>query len=187
MTPFGHSPRDSQALLEPPQLKANVGGCMQEFPQSCEAIVPGKQAWDAPLAGRYATGTAALTPATSSAAEGSVTSDLDPREERADWLLRIFRDQFAIHIPYVIISPDDTCQELQSNRPWVFRTVLMLAGQDERSRQIEQGMQLARDILEAMLIRGEKSLDMLQALLVYNTWCVTTIPFPFLSWQGCKL
>jgi hypothetical protein len=117
-------------------------------------------------------GTAALTPATSSAAEGSVTSDFDPREEHSDRLLQVFRDQFAVHVPYFLVAPDETPLGLQTSRPWLFRTVTMLACQDDRTRQIELGIQIARELTEAMLIRAERSMDMFQALAVFNSWCV---------------
>ena len=127
----------------------------------------GNSGHDCCVAGRYGgCGIAALTPA------GSVTSDLDFREERAEKLLNLYREEFSVHIAVEFVSPQETAQELQATRPWLFRTVMMLACRDERSRQIEQAIQIARDFADAMLIRGEKSLDLLQALLVYNTWCV---------------
>lgn len=119
--------------------------------------------------GRSASGIAALTPST-----GSVASELDLREERAEKLLSLYRDQFEIHIPVQFVSPEETAQELYSTRPWVFRTVMMLACQDARKRQLDQSVQLVRDFADAMLVRGEKSLDMLQALLIYNSWYTST-------------
>jgi hypothetical protein len=169
----GQSPAESQTLLDPSQVKPNIG-CLQEFPsESKEISIPGKPVGPT-LATHYAMhGTAALTPATSSsAAEGSVTSDFDPHEEHSDRLLQVFRDQFAVHVPYFLIAPDETPLELQTSRPWLFRTIMMLASQDQRSRQIELGIQIVRELTEAMLIRAERSMDMFQALAVFNSWCV---------------
>jgi hypothetical protein len=164
---------DVHVLVEPVREKPDIG-CLQDAPSGSgdfgsdiPATVPANSCLERSAIGRYsACGIAALTPA------GSVASDFEPRDERAEKLLNLFREQFAVHIPVEFISPDETPQELQATRPWLYRTVMMVACQDERSRQIEQGIQIARDMSDAMLIRGEKSLDMFQALLVYNTWCV---------------
>ncbi len=48
----------------------------------------------------------------------------------------------------------------------------MVASYKNRASQIEVSKDIVRDITSAMLLRGEKSLDMLQALIVYNAWSV---------------
>ncbi|KIN04362.1 hypothetical protein OIDMADRAFT_176791 [Oidiodendron maius Zn] len=147
-----------------PSAKPNIE-CLQDMPSNAGTTTTSVQpAFDSSVTARYAAGsTAALTPAC------SVASDFELREERAEKLLR-FKEQFQVHIPVEFVLPGETPQGLQASRPWLYRTVMMLSCQEERNRQIEQGNQIARDLMEAMLIRGEKSLDMFQALLVYNTW-----------------
>jgi hypothetical protein len=165
VSPIVEPRSDIHILAGPPPIKPNIE-CPLDIPSnSVSAVTSVIPAIGPSVAGRYAAcDTAALTPA------GSVTSDFELREERAEKLLKLFREQFQVHIPVQFILPEETPQELQATRPWLYRTVIMLACQDERSRQIEQGNQIARDLVEAMLIRGEKSLDMLHALLVFNTW-----------------
>lgn len=48
----------------------------------------------------------------------------------------------------------------------------MLAAQEERTRQQEMGNQIVSEIASAMLLQGEKSLDMLQSLCICNLWLV---------------
>jgi len=65
-----------------------------------------------------------------------------------------------------------SADELRSQKPWLYRTVLMIAAQEERLQQQELGKQIVSDIASAMLLRGEKSLDMLQSLCICNLWSV---------------
>jgi hypothetical protein len=104
-----------------------------------------------------------------STAEGSDSSDPDS-QDKSEHLLQIFREQFAIHIPFLILSADETPQHLESTRPWLYRTMLMIASYEDLVRQEVTSKQIGTDIALAMLLRGEKTLDMLQALLVYNAW-----------------
>lgn len=85
-------------------------------------------------------------------------------------LLDIYREQFAPHFPFIHISDRISACELRHERPWLYRSVLMIAAQEERLRQQELGKQIVSDIALTMLLRGDKSLDMLQALCVCNLW-----------------
>lgn len=156
-------------FVEPPPPKPDAS-CLQNLARNGDTVPALENpSWERecerPVPGPYAAcGVAALTPAC------SVASDVEPRDEKAEGLLRLFREQFAVHIPITFISAEDTPQELQAKRPWVYRTVLMLASQEERSKQIEQGVQITRDLTDALLIRGQRNLDLLQALLIYSSW-----------------
>lgn len=66
-----------------------------------------------------------------------------------------------------------TAQTLQAERPWLYRIIMVVASAENRNHQVESGKQLAMDIAAAMIVKGEKSLDMLQCLLVYNIWFVS--------------
>jgi hypothetical protein len=85
-------------------------------------------------------------------------------------LLNVYREQFAPHFPFIHIPDGVSAEDLRSQKPWLYRTVLMVAAQEERLRQQELGKQIVSDIVSAMLLRGEKSLDMLQSLCICNLW-----------------
>jgi hypothetical protein len=93
-------------------------------------------------------------------------------EERAGAPLRVFRGQFAGQLPMQVIGAGETWRGVRAARPWVFRMVMVVAGQEERARQMELAAGMARDLVEGMMLRGERNVDMLQALLMYNSWCV---------------
>lgn len=87
-------------------------------------------------------------------------------------LLNVYREQFAPHFPFITIPDCVSAEDLHSQKPWLHRTILMLAAQEERIRQQELGKQIVSDMACAMLLRGEKSLDMLQSLIICNLWSV---------------
>jgi hypothetical protein len=110
---------------------------------------------------------------TAPAAAANLQNDLYLRGAEGDSLLKFFKDHFAIHFPYVVIPTDTTSDELRSANPWLHRSVMMVASQGNRPQQLEMAKQIATDIATAMLLRGEKSLDMLQSLILYNAWSVS--------------
>jgi hypothetical protein len=90
-------------------------------------------------------------------------------------LLDVYRQQFAPHFPFIHIPDSVSAEDLRCQKPWLYRTVLMVAAQEERLRQQELGKQIVSDIASAMLLRGEKSLDMLQSLCICNLWSVINL------------
>lgn len=115
-----------------------------------------------------------LTPGSTVGSNSS--SGFDAHLGSSDQFLKVFRDQFLCHIPFAVISPEETSQNIESRRPWLYKAILTVACQEDRLRQTEMGRQFASEIGEAIVVRGDRSLDMFQALLVYNTWCVSRIP-----------
>jgi hypothetical protein len=65
-----------------------------------------------------------------------------------------------------------TMAELREQSPVLYRTILLACDPGNKHQQAELGQQILIEITTGMLVRGEKTLDMLQALLVYNMWCV---------------
>ncbi|KAH8654456.1 hypothetical protein BGZ60DRAFT_154530 [Tricladium varicosporioides] len=120
-----------------------------------------------------------IFPATPNSQFGSGHVPLNPSPStEEDRILDFFKSQFAIHIPFQIISPSLTATQLRNEMPWLHRAIMMVASEDRRARQIEMSKQLAADIATAMMWKGEKSLDMLQALIIYNLWAYYISPVP---------
>lgn len=46
----------------------------------------------------------------------------------------------------------------------------MIASDGDRLRQVNMSKRMLMDVSASMLIRGEKSLDLLQCLILYNIW-----------------
>jgi hypothetical protein len=104
--------------------------------------------------------------------DGSFTDGADIHAHTPEDLLNLFRERYASLCPYGILAPNDTALELREKQPWLYRILLVIASADDRHYQIEAGRQIAIEISGAMIGKGDRSLDMLQSLLVYNVWFV---------------
>lgn len=102
------------------------------------------------------------------------TSHFNITAEGEEELLRVFREQFLTRFPFIIIPPEITASELRVQKPFLHRVIMTVASEGRRVQQIEMSKQISMDIAAALLIRGERSLDMLQALVIYNAWLVHT-------------
>jgi hypothetical protein len=89
--------------------------------------------------------------------------------EEADRLLDIFRTQIGPCFPFIII-PNISARDFQHLKPWLYRAVAVVALYGDREKQLELAKKLLMDISEAMLIMGERNIDMLQAMIIYNAW-----------------
>jgi len=67
-----------------------------------------------------------------------------------DELLQIFRDQFAVHFPYAVISPHITASNLQDQQPWLYKMIIMVVSSHEYRQQIETGKTLISEISTAV-------------------------------------
>ncbi len=111
----------------------------------------------------------------------SETHHLNPIHDSRH-LLNVFREQFHTHFPFITIPDCVSPEDLRLQKPWLYRAILMVAAQEERTRQQELGKQIVSDMACAMLLQGEKSLDMLQSLLVCNLWSVAKLAL--MLWLG---
>ncbi|KAK0112917.1 hypothetical protein ONS95_014638 [Cadophora gregata] len=111
-----------------------------------------------------------------------VTQSGPPMQE-SNALLMIFKEQFQPRFPFIAVQNDISADLLRSKKPWIYKAVMMIASQNDRHRQIETSKQFLMEISAAMLIRGDKSLDMLQGLILYNAWSYYYCPV-IPSWQS---
>lgn len=90
--------------------------------------------------------------------------------EEADRVLANFRDNFASHYPFIVFPHHLNSHELQERKPWVYKAAILVGSPHQRGRQVSMSKSLCMDVAEAMIIRGEKNLDMLQSMLIHNAW-----------------
>jgi hypothetical protein len=102
------------------------------------------------------------------------TSNFNITAEGEEDLLRVFREQFLTRFPFIIIPPGISASALRVQKPFLHRVIMTVASEGRRVQQIEMSKQISMDIAAALLIRGERSLDMLQALVIFNAWSVYT-------------
>jgi hypothetical protein len=92
--------------------------------------------------------------------------------KEGDDLLSIFREQFSPRFPFIIIPPNLSSSELQAQKPWLYKAITVVASQGNRTRQLELAKEIASEVALAMLLRSERSLDMLESLIIFNAWFV---------------
>jgi hypothetical protein len=91
------------------------------------------------------------------------------RQDEALLLLE-FRTQMAPQFPFVVIPPDATSESLRRERPMLWRSIVVAASYHNPQRQIALGWKLMEEFSTRILLKAEKSLDLLQALLVHVAW-----------------
>lgn len=117
-----------------------------------------------------------INPETSSA-KASDASSGDPvtngivSPELAERLCRTFTDDLAPLYPLVSFPTSETRLSTRSDRPALFRAMLTAASisaqPDISARMFRETAQF---LAEKIVVAGEKSLDLIQALLVVSTW-----------------
>ncbi|KAL2841696.1 hypothetical protein BJY01DRAFT_217227 [Aspergillus pseudoustus] len=78
-----------------------------------------------------------------------------------------FVDQMADHIPLVVFPPGTQMDHIRRDRPILFHAIVAVSiGRFEPSAQSPLLQELYKTIAERVIVKGEKSLDLVQALLV---------------------
>ncbi|PVH86167.1 hypothetical protein DL98DRAFT_582755 [Cadophora sp. DSE1049] len=88
----------------------------------------------------------------------------------ASFLLLEYRTQQADQLPFVVIPPDATSESLRRERPMLWKAIMTAASYQHPLRQEALGWKLMEEFASRIMLRAEKSLDLLQALLVHLTW-----------------
>jgi hypothetical protein len=94
-----------------------------------------------------------------------------PNQEDA-FLLLEFRTSMAPQFPFVVIPPEATSESLRRERPMLWKAVLTAASCFDPARQEAMGWELIEEFSTRLLLKAEKSLDLIQALLVHLAWSV---------------
>lgn len=116
--------------------------------------------------------------------------DLVPFESD-ETLLSIFMNQLSTRFPFVIIPPGTTTEQLQATRPLLLKVIRMVASVRHLRSMRGQYRAIIQHISEAMLVRSERSLDLLQSILVvlgfYHYHCMTHAQFNNLTHLAVSL
>lgn len=92
--------------------------------------------------------------------------DLVPVESD-ETLLSIYRNQLASRLPFVIIPAGTTARHLQATRPLLMKVIRMVASVRHLRAMRGQSRAVMEHISQAILMRSERSLDLLQDILVF--------------------
>jgi hypothetical protein len=87
----------------------------------------------------------------------------------ADGYLLRFRNMYT-YFPFVIVPEEATVLSMSHDRPFLCIAALAAAMSSEKilQKRLEQSFRIA--ILQKIMLDGERSLDLLQGLLVYLAW-----------------
>ncbi|KAI1620278.1 hypothetical protein EDD37DRAFT_697816 [Exophiala viscosa] len=88
----------------------------------------------------------------------------------ANTMLQTYRSEMQPLFPFVVTYPGTTFAELRQQKPLLVLARLMVSCRHDQSRQLAIARKLRELISYMMLIKGERSLDILQCLLVYLSW-----------------
>ena len=111
------------------------------------------------------------------------SSHLDLPHHEGAFLLLEFRTSMARQFPFVVIPPNSTSEILRAERPMLWKAILTAASCLKPSRQEAMGQELIEEFSTRLLLHGEKSLDLLQALLIHIAWLVN--PLSTMSSSDC--
>ena len=95
---------------------------------------------------------------------------VEPDDREAELLLLEFKTNMTEQFPFVVIAPDSTSQSLQHEKPLLWKAIMVAASHQTSDRQLALGSKLMEDLTTRLLLGVERSLDLLQALLIFIAW-----------------
>ncbi|KIW26095.1 uncharacterized protein PV07_09222 [Cladophialophora immunda] len=89
--------------------------------------------------------------------------------EQAEASLQMFQGE-ARNFPFVVIDPTVGLDLFRRKRPFLLLSILTFAAQWNLALQAKLEAELKESLSRRLIVEGEKSLDLLQGLLVYLNW-----------------
>ncbi|PVH78621.1 hypothetical protein DL98DRAFT_421842 [Cadophora sp. DSE1049] len=83
--------------------------------------------------------------------------------------IEVFRSKQRA-FPFVVIPPNMSLDSLRRQRPFLFLAILCCATEHNFKLQQHIELELRENLSRRILVNGEKTLDLLQGILVYLTW-----------------
>lgn len=96
-----------------------------------------------------------------------------PQDEEAEAFLQRYRKELNNLFPFVIVPPHLSSADLQKQRPFLWKGVMMGACRNDGRRQVAMGSELLREVTETAFTKPRKNLDLLQGLQTLIAWLVS--------------
>ena len=93
--------------------------------------------------------------------------------DKCEQLLNLFRDTTS-YFPFVLIDSRSTVQSMTQDHPFLLLAILTTASSADKRLQTMLDHEFRVSLSQKVVLDGEKSLDMLQGLLVYLAWSART-------------
>jgi len=90
--------------------------------------------------------------------------------QEAEQLISVFRAHMAPQFPFVVVPPHMRARKLCAGNPFLYRAVVVVASCRDVAGQVVWRKDFMRHLCEQVLMGSQKSLDILQGLLVFITW-----------------
>jgi hypothetical protein len=103
---------------------------------------------------------------------GSHYLEQEHTTEGMEALLNIFRNEVTPHFPFVVIPCVTTAHQLSLSKPFLLKTIIYSASRRKTPSQTQLSTEILSYISEHLVMRGEKSLELLQGILIYIAWYV---------------
>lgn len=88
---------------------------------------------------------------------------------RAEESLQSFRGK-ACNFPFVYVSPQTSLDTLRREKPFLLHAILTVGAQSNFKLQDRLELELRELLSKKVFVGGEKSMDLLQGVLVYLAW-----------------
>jgi hypothetical protein len=85
-------------------------------------------------------------------------------------LLEVFRNSFCPHFPFVVLGANATVESLRRESPFLLLSIMAVTMSSDSPLQRCLGYEIKKIITARMILRCEKSMDLLQGLLVHGAW-----------------
>jgi hypothetical protein len=104
----------------------------------------------------------------------SVVPDSVPFLSNSDTLLEIFRNRLAPQISFVFIPSHLRAEDLHRDKPMVYMSIMFAASYSDITTQQDLGKLILKYLAMKVMLEGKKRLDILQGLLIYIHWSVSS-------------
>ncbi|TAQ89435.1 hypothetical protein B7494_g2208 [Chlorociboria aeruginascens] len=94
----------------------------------------------------------------------------DPSFYDQESILKLFQLNMAPQFPFVALPLNSTVATLSQTKPFLLKTIIMIATLDDPHRQAKLLDGIMEAISQQIIIRSEKSLDLLQGLIILLGW-----------------
>lgn len=87
--------------------------------------------------------------------------------EVATQLLRSYHIATPV-LPFISVPPDANLDYMRQERPCLLHAILTASSQDQLQKRLES--EFRKMVAEQVVVKSEKSLDILQGLITYIAW-----------------
>jgi hypothetical protein len=108
---------------------------------------------------------------TASPEDSIILESIEFTMDEANAHLDRFRDHMIPFMPFLVLPPSLSAQDLNKERPFLLKTILAVASRDFH-RQFAIKKWLLKHLADKMVVNGERNLDLLLGILTYIGWFV---------------